>query len=240
MNVKHKIRKSLWRFGYDFSRFTPRTHPLARRKQILDSFEIDTVLDIGANVGQFAEQTRSDLGYANRIISFEPLNSAYKVLKEKAEKDPNWETLNYALGDTEGNQEINVARNSYSSSLLDMLPSHVKSAPDSKYIGKELIEVKRLDSVFGELCKPTDRIYMKIDTQGFESQVLSGAEKSLFYIDTVQMEMSLMPIYEGELLFDEMFKLMRTKDYELIAIETGFTDKVTGQIFQVDGLFHRF
>jgi hypothetical protein len=54
------------------------------------------------------------------------------------------------------------------------------------------------------------------------------------------MEMSLVPLYEGELLFDEMYMLMSEKGYRLIAIEPGFLDQVTGQIFQVDGLFHRF
>ena len=101
MSIKHKIRKSLWRVGYDISRFTPTSHPLARRKQILNSYNIDTVLDVGANIGQFAQQLRDDLGYTNKIISFEPLSSAFELLKTNAGGDPNWEVFNIALGDTE-------------------------------------------------------------------------------------------------------------------------------------------
>lgn len=239
MSVKHKFRKFLWEIGYDICKFIPASHHLARRKKILNYYNIDTVLDVGANSGQFAQQLRDDLGYANRIISFEPLSSAFELLKANAEGDLNWEVFNIALGDTEEKRDINIGGNSCSSSLLDMLPSHLKSAPKSKYIGKEIIEVKRLDSIFGNLCKSTNRVYMKIDTQGYESKILKGAEKSLMQIDTVQMEMSLVPLYEGELLFNEMCMLMSEKDYSLVAIETGFSDPDSGQLLQVEGIFRR-
>lgn len=240
ISVRHKIRKLLWRFGCDISRYAPTSHPVARLQQLLTSFRIDTVLDIGANSGQFAEFLRNDLYYANRIISFEPLSSAFEVLKSKADRDPYWDTLNIALGDTEELREINIAGNSYSSSLLDILPSHLKSAPDSIYCGKEKVEVKKLDSIFDSLCNKKSIVYMKIDTQGFENEVLKGAENVLEKINSVQMEMSLVPLYKGELLFNELYKLMKDKGYNLIAILPGFSDPKSGQLLQIDGIFHRF
>jgi hypothetical protein len=81
---------------------------------------------------------------------------------------------------------------------------------------------------------------MKIDTQGYESRVLQGAQGSLARIDTVQMELSLVPLYEGELLFQEMWELLRAKGYTLVAIESGFSAPASGQLLQVDGIFHRF
>ena len=143
------------------------------------------------------------------------------------------------IGDTDEMREINIAGNSYSSSLLDMLPSHVKSAPKSKYIGKEVIDIRKLDSLFENLCSATKNIYMKIDTQGFERRVLKGAENSLAHIDTVQMEMSLVPLYDGELLFNELYSLMNSKGYVLLSIENGFSDPISNQLLQVDGIFHR-
>lgn len=240
-SIKHEIRRFLWKIGYDFSRFAPTSHPLARRKQLFTSYKIDTVLDIGANIGQFAQELRNDIGFADRILSFEPLSSAFELLKAtaKATADPAWEVFNIAIGDTEAKQEINVAGNSYSSSFLNMLPAHEKSAPNSKYIGKELIEIKTLDSLFGDLCKTAKNVYMKIDTQGFESKVLSGAERSLAHINTIQMEMSLVPLYESELLFNDMCALMGRKGYSLVALENGFSDPASGQLLQVDGIFHR-
>ena len=239
MSIKHELQKFLRKFGYDISKFTPTSHPLARRRQIFEFYAIDTVLDIGANSGQFAQQLRGDIGYSKRIISFEPLNSAFELLKANAKADQSWEVFNCAIGDTEEKREINIAGNSYSSSFLNMLPSHLKSAPAPKYIGREVIDIKTLDSLFGDLCKSAKSVYMKIDTQGFESKVLKGAGKSLARIDTVQMEMSLVPLYEGELLFNEMCMLMSKKGYSLVAIETGFSDQVSGQLLQVDGIFHR-
>jgi FkbM family methyltransferase len=240
VSIKHEVRRCLWKLGYDISHFTPISHPIARRKQILESYGIDTVLDIGANSGQFGRQMRTDLGFAQRIVSFEPLSAAFGLLKANAKGDPAWEIFNYAMGDVEARLDINIAGNSYSSSLLNMLPSHLNSAPESRYVGKETIEVKTLDSIFGDLCKTSTNVYMKIDTQGFESKVLKGAEQSLPRIDTIQMEMSLVPLYDGELLFNDMCSLMASKGYTLIALENGFSDRTTGQLLQVDGIFHRF
>jgi FkbM family methyltransferase len=167
------------------------------------------------------------------------LSSAFKLLEAKAKGDAAWDIFNFALGDAEAKQEINIAENSCCSSLLNILPSHEKYVPKSKYIGTEIINVRTLDSIFFNLCKPVNRVYLKIDTQGFENKVIKGAEKSLGQIDTIQMEMSLVPLYENELLFNDMYSLMTEKGYSLIAIETGFSDQATGQMLKVDGIFRR-
>jgi FkbM family methyltransferase len=239
MSIKHKLRIVFQKLGYDIVRYKPATHPSARMQQMLRSYNIETVLDIGANSGQFAEHIKNDLRYENRIISFEPLSSAFASLKAKAEKDPYWDVLNIALGDVEGESEINIAGNSCSSSLLDMLPSHLKSAPSSQYKGRETIKVKTLDSIFDSLDVKTGEIYMKIDTQGFESKVLKGAEQTLHKINTVQMEMSLVPLYEGELLFNDLYSFMENKGYSLVGMLPGFSGESSGQLLQVDGIFHR-
>jgi FkbM family methyltransferase len=240
MSIKHKLRKLLWKTGYDISRFIPTSHPVARRRQLFESYNIDIALDVGANTGQFAQQLRGDIGYSKRIASFEPLNSAFNLLKINAKDDPQWETFNFALGDTEEKKLINIAENAYSSSLLNMLPSHVEADPESRNIGREEIEIRTLDSVFNEICSRGENIYLKIDTQGYENRVIKGAENSLTYINTIQLEMSLVPLYEGELLFDEMCRLIIGRGYSLVSIEAGFSDKISGQLLQVDGIFHRF
>lgn len=240
MRIKHKLRTLLWKFGYDIIPYQPASHPIARSQQLLRSYNIDTVLDIGANSGQFAEYLRKDLGYTKRILSFEPLSSAFLLLKAKADKAPYWDAFNFALGDAEGSSQINIAGNSFSSSLLDILPSHLKAAPNSEYSGKESIEVKKLDSIFEDLCDAKSTVYMKIDTQGFESKVLKGAQNSLQKIQTVQLKMSLVPLYKEEMLFDELYSLMNDYGYSLVAIIPGFSDKNSGQLLQVDGIFHRY
>ena len=136
-------------------------------------------------------------------------------------------------------QGINVAGNSFSSSLLEMLPAHVASAPDSAYTGTQLVEVKTLDSIFDDMCAEGEQVYLKIDTQGCESKVLAGAKGVLDRIATIRLEMSLVPLYAGELLLEDMVRLLRELGYSPIAIEPGFFDPATGRLLQADGVFHR-
>jgi len=152
MGLKHQLRTLLLKTGYDVTRFQPTDHPIARRKRFFDIYAIDTVLDVGANTGQFVSELRNNLGYGGNIFSFEPLSAAYKTLETRARNDPRWQTFHHALGDKDEAREINVAANSESSSLLAMLPSHLKSAPQSEYIGRETIRIRTLDGVFPALC----------------------------------------------------------------------------------------
>lgn len=226
--------------GVDLVRFAPSSHPLARRKRIIESLHIDTVIDVGANVGQFALQMRREVGFQGRILSFEPLTSAYRVLSGRADKDTHWKTYPFALGDRNESRAINVAENSGSSSFLQMLPAHLHSAPESAYVDSETIEIRTLDSLFQAEVPQPGNLFLKIDTQGFERRVLAGAEGSLPRIATVQLEMSLIPLYSEESLFIDLLAFMQARGYTLIAIENGFTDPATGQLLQVDGIFHRF
>ncbi|MFN5134188.1 MAG: FkbM family methyltransferase [Chitinophagaceae bacterium] len=120
---------------------------LKRRISIVHHFEIDNLLDIGANAGQYAKQMR-ELGYANRIISFEPANEAFQQLSKTAKHDGNWIVNQYALGEKDEKVIINVSQNSLSSSILSILPEHVQSAPSSAFIAQQETEVKKLDVVF--------------------------------------------------------------------------------------------
>jgi FkbM family methyltransferase len=235
--MKHQIRKLFWHLGLDLSLAS--SSSLLRRRRLLAAYRVNTVLDVGANAGQYARQLRQALDYRGRIISFEPLSSAYTALARAATGDPLWQAFQYALGDKCERQVIHIAANSYSSSLLNMLPAHLQSAPESGYIGQEEIDVKTLDSLLSNLCSADDRVWLKIDTQGFESQVLAGARDSLGKISTVQLEMSLVPLYEGELLMDGMLALMKKLGYQLVSIEPGFSDPQSGQLLQADGIFHR-
>jgi hypothetical protein len=142
------------------------------------------------------------------------------------------------LGNTDGETEINIAGNhAASSSILDMLPSHIESAPQSKYIGKEKIIVKQLDSVFENYYVNGDTIYMKIDAQGFEKNILDGAVKTLEKITVLQVELSMIPLYEGTLNYLDMIAFLKTKQFELFGIEPGFADLKTGRLLQFDGIF---
>lgn len=209
-----------------------------RRLKLIKHFEINTIIDVGANVGKYVLEMR-ELGFKGKIISFEPLSLAYKKLKFVSSKDKDWDIVNVALGEKNEIAEINIAGNIDSSSLLNMLPSHLKSAPETKYIGKETIKVITLDSIFKEFYKKDSKIYMKIDTQGFEKSVLEGARNSLGKIIGLQLEMSIIPLYENSPTYLEMIKYIYDLGFKLYSIENGFSDKKTGQLLQFDGIFFK-
>ena len=239
MTVKHEVRKLLWNVGFDISRFEAGSHPVARRRRLLAMYGVGVVLDVGANDGQFGQELRDELGFEGDIRSFEPVRIPFERLRTRASRDPRWEAFDFALGDTEGVETINVAGNSYSSSILGMLPSHESAAPESKYVGTEEIRVATLDSVFDEVCPPGERVYLKIDTQGFEGRVLRGARRSLSKIDLVQLEMPLTALYDGESSFVDLYQLMLGEGYALVGLDSGFNDPRTGHVLQVDGVFRR-
>ncbi|CAC9535032.1 hypothetical protein [uncultured Gammaproteobacteria bacterium] len=238
MDLKTQIKKYFWKIGLDVSRF--KSCPTGRRKALLKSYDIGLVLDIGANSGQFSKEIRNDIGYTGDIISFEPLSLEFKSLERKANKDKKWRAINCAIGNIEERSEINISRSSGSSSILNMLDAHKKSAPGTDYVGKEIINIKTLDGVMDDLSINEPNIYLKVDTQGYESRVIQGSELSLERIDTIQLEMALIPLYQDEMLFNDMCNLLYSKGYILVSIEPVFTDEASGQLLQVDGIFHRF
>ena len=183
--------------GWDIVQYRPATHPLARRARLLKDYRIDLVLDVGANTGQYARQLR-ELGYKGRIVSFEPVSSAVAELRRAAAYDANWQVRNHACGAENGKREIRVAANSQSSSFLPMKAEHLDAFPDSCYIGTEVVEIKRLDTIFEEVAGPEAKIWLKLDVQGFEAAVVEGSSGCLERIRAIQAEVSLVARDFGE------------------------------------------
>lgn len=214
------------------------TDELNRRIKLLNHNNIDVILDIGANIGQYGGEMRA-LGFKGEIISFEPLKAAFEKLKKNAEKDSKWSVFNCSIGERDGQATINIAKNSVSSSLLDNLPQLTDSAPEAAFIEKEVIDIKKLDTIFESLNIKNKNIYLKIDTQGYEEMVLLGAQESLKYVSGMQIEMSFIPSYKGSITFDQMKTKLNDLGFNLMAIENGFYDKKTGMQLEVDGIFYK-
>lgn len=240
MHLKKQLESYFHRIvrktGYDVVKTKYSRHELGV-DELLKAYQIETVLDVGANVGQYGKYLRID-GYRNNIISFEPISGVFQKLESNISKDKRWKACNFALGDFDGKSAINISKNLVSSSLMDINSTHIEAASDSAYVTKEEISVKKLDSIFEDLSLKNQRLFMKIDTQGFEYKVLMGAVNSLKYIDTLQIEMAVQPLYDGEELYYKISEFLYGMDYKLIKIVRGLT-RENGELLQFDGVFHR-
>jgi FkbM family methyltransferase len=209
-----------------------------RRARLLRSRGIDVVLDVGANSGGYAQQLRR-IGFEGRIVSFEPLTDAFAELEEAVAGDPLWTARRLALGDADRRAEINIAGNSASSSLLEMDDRHLRSAPESAYVGTEPVKVMRLDSIWPELGLEGARVYLKLDVQGFELAVLEGARSALESVDSLQAELSFVQLYEGAPGYLELISYLGERGFRLAGLEEGHDDVSTGEMLQADGIFVR-
>ena len=233
------LKKVIQSLGFELRRLSPGTNPGFQLLKGLQRFEVDIVFDIGANTGQFASELRS-VGYKGRIISFEPLSDAYQTLITAAAHDRGWTVHpRGAIGDFDGEIDINVAGNSVSSSVLPMLNSHSAAAVDSAYIGSERAPIYRLDSVASDYVQDSANYFIKVDTQGFEWQVLDGAREMLKQARGVMCELSLVPLYEGQRLWKDMLHRLEAEGFTLWSIQKGFTDPQDGRALQSDVILFR-
>jgi FkbM family methyltransferase len=198
----------------------------------------NTVMDVGANIGQYGSALRSS-GFTGRIISCEPLPDAYAHLARRSGSDGSWAALHTAVGDSVGTLEINVSANSYSSSVLPMTNAHLDAAPGSQTIGTETVAVTTVADIVKEHDVDPPRTLLKIDTQGYEGPVLDGAGDLLASFAAVQLELSFVPLYSGQQLFAELTSRLSAAGFGTYALEAGFADPRTGRMLQCDGLFVR-
>jgi FkbM family methyltransferase len=204
------------------------------RARLLSDLRVATVLDIGANEGQYARRLRS-LGYSGRIISVEPLGEPYVRLSGASSRDPDWDVVNKE--NVRG--RMNVSGNLVSSSLLEMLEVHELAEPESRYVGVEAVRVRTLDSLVSELHLGSGPVGLKVDTQGSEEDVLSGGRDLLPRIAFVEIEMSTVALYAGQPLMPEMLASMRDRGLRLVNVRPGFVDRRSGHALQFDGMFVR-
>ncbi len=232
------FRRWIRRSGFDVIRFTPRSSPVARRIRLFDHHRINTVFDVGANAGAYGDELRST-GYRGKIISFEPLAKPFAALSRRSHRDPRWIAINQGLGAHAERRTINVAANTESSSFLPVNPRHVAAYPRAGFTGTEDVDVVRLDDVFDAHCEEQDKVYLKMDAQGFEMHILEGATKSLPRITGIQVELSLVPMYHGEARMVEIVRYLEQRGLIMMSVQPVIEDPVSGQLLQVDGLFFR-
>jgi FkbM family methyltransferase len=228
--VKLFMRRTLRRFGLDIVRI----HGRPDLASFVKDRSIDVVIDVGANVGQFGERLRAQ-GYRNKLISFEPLSSAFRTLAEKAQTDGNWEVNNCGLGTEPATAKINVSDSSTYSSLLPMKDIATKHDAAAVSTRQETIQVRTLDEYFSKF---SGNVLLKIDTQGYEKQVLEGGRRVLSMVKGVLMELPIIHLYQGTWYFHEAIDFMKHSGFvpaQIYPVNYHVNDRQS--LLEVDCLF---
>lgn len=237
--LRRGVHASLRRIGLDIVRYDADHFPELRVARALRDRAVTLVLDVGANDGTWVRRLRAT-GYRGRVVSFEPQSTAFATLERASAGDPDWECRRVALGGRQSEVVLHLAGNSSSSSVLDMAPQHLASAPESRFVGDELVDMVRLDGIAGDLLQPDDRVYLKVDVQGSELEVLRGAETTLARVELVQAELSLVPLYDGAPRFDDVIEHLAQRGFGVLSVEPAFVDPRDGRLLQVDAVFGRW
>ncbi len=228
-------------FGYEFLRISRRAYQdiESHLMGLFERLRINCVLDVGANMGQYAGNLRK-AGYAGLIISFEPVSECYEHLSSRAGE--NWKVMNVALGSQAGNAVIHVANKSVYSSLLEPNAYSERRFRDSaKTSREERVRIVRLDDVIDDLVKgiPDPRLFLKLDTQGFDLEVLRGAESSLKYIKGMQSEISCRPIYSGMPTHIESLNYIDSLGFAITGIFPLAHDREDMDLLEFDCVFRK-
>ncbi len=232
-------RRVAWALGYDLLSIKKGASSEALTWQLLKASNPDIVLDVGANEGQFATSVLRDAP-SQRMVSFEPMSAAHKVLVANCSRFRNWRAAEpMAIGSESGRATINISGRYASSSLLPIASIQETLSPGTGYVGTENVALRRLDDAATKFLKPDDRIYLKMDVQGFEPRVLEGAAGIMDRIAAIQTEFSFVQLYEGETLGFEIIASIISLGFKPFGFSHGLRDSRTKALVQADGFFIR-
>lgn len=235
--IKRTLKRGGQLLGFDVRWYVPRPeHALAT---LLELYKVDAIFDLGANIGMSGEYFRN-IGFRHKIVSFEPVSNFYRQLEQKAKRDPLWFCEHAAVGDSEGESEINVSgAGGGASSFLKMTDGIKNTAPELGYTGREKVRVTTVDSVIDRYYPKGDRLFLKLDVQGYEKHVLRGARQSLHRVVGMKIEMSIVRSYEDEPLIGDMLPYLYNLGFRLNGIEAAWSNRLTQEVYQVDGFLFR-
>lgn len=215
--VKRGLKAILRGLGYQITRFPdPHSHEQLLGA-LLSRLGVNCAIDVGGHSGEFYRLLRR-LRYGGRIVSFEPLAESYERLERATAGDPDWRGFAVALGGECGTLSLNVPASTGFASFLRPNDYCVERFPDARWVGRaEPVKIERLESLYPEIVEGIERprVFLKMDTQGWDSQVLDGAGAALADVVALQSEVSVIPIYEGMRTFVQSLAHYESLGFEL-------------------------
>lgn len=239
MRIGQVVKRAARSLGVELRHYNCIHSEEARFFEQLRYQNVDLVVDVGANDGGYGRFLRGG-GYSGDILSFEPLDAVHRRLVENAAGDARWRVApRMALGEEDAEVELNVARNTSSSSILQMEDLHVDAAPMAQYVDVERVPMRRLDGLGDPTLSQSRALLLKIDVQGYEMPVLKGARDLLPRVRGIQLELSLVQLYKGQPLYREVLASLQELGFELWNLLPVFVDPRSGRLLQMDGVLFR-
>lgn len=229
--LKQPVQRMLGQVGWELRR-RDAEGTTASLVRLLNDYQIAGVLDVGANVGQFATRLRLS-GFDRDILSIEPGTTAFRSLERASRSDPRWFCVNCAAGAKATRLQLNVSANSTSSSLFPLSDRHVRAAPESTISSFDEVRVETIDALVGDygLQGP---FLLKLDVQGYEVEALKGAGETLRAAHLVSVELSFAELFEGGAGYLEVLSRLDAAGFRPVGIEPGFRDGTSGELLQCD------
>jgi FkbM family methyltransferase len=240
--MRKQIRKLFQQFGYDIVRYKPafvrnQAEGIGFGEDLewLKDFAFKSIIDIGANEGQFSDKMRRLFPSAT-IHAFEPLPGVFARLNNNFAQDAQFISYNTGLGEQPGHLEFWENDYSPSSSFLDLANSHKQHFEDATESKKVSVTVDRLDNIF--LNKKLDSpLLIKIDVQGFEDKVIRGGTNTLRQADMIICELSFIELYKGQPLFHDIYESLKLLGFNYAGSIEQLRSPGKNQILQADGIF---
>lgn len=236
------IRKMLQKVGYDIVKYHPTyvvghfdEENLQGEYPWLKEYDFRTILDIGANEGQFADKMHTLFPEA-AIYSFEPIPEAFSKLEKNFKEVKQIKGINLALGDLPGEITFNKNESSASSSFLEMADTHKKSFDFAVKTSPIKVKVDTLDN-FMSREKIVFPMLIKIDVQGFEDKVISGGTEVIKKAGMVFCEVSFTELYKGQLLFKDIYEMFKNLGFSYAGNIEQLRSPETNRILQADAVF---
>ncbi|HEY8792237.1 MAG TPA: FkbM family methyltransferase [Gaiellaceae bacterium] len=231
--LKRTFRAALHSVGFDLVRHSPTS-----RARVLKEREISLVLDVGAQRGAYGQLLRRS-GYRGDIVSIEPLPSSFDELQRAASRDECWHCVPIALGSTDESQALHTWADPSMSSLRTLAPTFSMENPQGEELESVFVSVRRLDSLMTEFGFDSRRLFLKLDVQGYEREVLDGAVGTLPLVEALEVELSLEELYDDQALMPELLCRFYAEGFVLVWLERVAVDRTTGFLLQADGIFVR-
>jgi FkbM family methyltransferase len=240
LTITSFIKKQLLRFGYVVQRSNFYSREDLRLMSFFKEHDVDTVLDVGANRGDYATQLL-DAGFQGKIYSFEALPEMHEQLKRRAEaRSDNWTIApNSAISDKVGSATFYVTNAASSSSLLrpnDELPQMSSIMTVRETI---VVPTTTISNLVHSLGISSERIFLKLDIQGGEEAALRGAEPILSQCIGMVVEMPIVEYYTGQALARTLDTWIVSQGYELWDISPAWRNPSTGRLDYVDAIYFR-